>query len=240
MSVANNTLVKTPPSVRRAQVSPFRAPQEEMDKFKKGLDFLKYANLRPSVVADIKGKLYPSVQQVDDLFASALEKYKKNLTKATGLDALVVPRASLYPKTYSAAKGASDILNKYSPDVVVIREISFPFLAIFGVFWGLYHEDALVKKSEEECKSKHRKDWAIHLSIEEEHRLSDSIKLIKRRATVLATEIETDSLERGIFSLEHIEEIRQIDQLMRSLTGNELVIKRPRESITANRFLSNY
>jgi hypothetical protein len=154
--------------------NPIRVPAYELPAFHEAIAV--FNQLQPSSLAGLTGSIFPSVKQVDDVFNKSIEDYKNRLLTASGRDVAQNIAFLSCPKTYAASVGATEILTEYTPEIPVIKQFTIPILFIFGIFWGLYHKDKIVKEKGEENKSIHRKKWVNYVSIQEENRVENNVK----------------------------------------------------------------
>lgn len=230
--------------ISTALTSPFPMTVSSSDQtiVNSALALLKNSSdLRPLHMANIQDPIFESVQGIDDAFNSAVKEYKKNLIKASASDmTLAMDFVIMQDSTlYAALAGQAQIVAEYSPENGALRAIAFPFLSIYGLFWGMFNEQSIIENQKKDTCSYNRKNWAIQVSGAEENRLINSIKLVRIRANVLATEIRTKYSE-GKISHRRLDELRQIAKVVEVISNDVLMIRQGENKINANEFLSQF
>lgn len=206
------------------------------------LKVLQNSNRPPSRLAEIKEPLYPSVQQIDDLFVYAIEDYKTSLISASSKDVTLSDSNAIalkHPWEYALHLGFATFINDYLTDFPIIRQLLYPLVGLGGWIWGFRNRDSIVENQKMEKCSTNRKDWASHVLFREELRSDNSIGLMNRRAKALTEKIEKKYKE-GHISYKQTAELQQINKVIKAISGFPLMIEQEQNKLSVSEFISKF
>lgn len=175
------------------------------------------AEARPSVAARVRPNLSETIVQVDNLFTTSLEDYRRRFIDANHLDEQA--RAQFQANFFDVLAGSigreAASHARLALELVDSRPIKYPLAVILGA-WGFWKgllwnpSKRVTETIQREREGSHQRiNWLRIVKYEEEKRVVASKQLIEARVQILLTTLQrSQELDRDLLN-----EMNELDRL---------------------------